>query len=62
MENKIRKLLDEAKLKLSSIILNEDKDFMTSLVTGNLQTKEHEAKKNEILDLIKRIENLNKQE
>ena len=52
MEKKIMDLLQEARAQLSSFVLNEDTDFTKALISGKIETKEHQEKKAGILDFL----------
>lgn len=52
-----KKLLEEAKKTLKSLVLVEDKEFILALLSGKIETQEHKEKQKDILDLISRIEN-----
>lgn len=59
-EKEMKNIIEESRVFLSSLILNEDLEFRKALLTGKFDTKEHKEKHQGMLDLIKRMENLNK--
>lgn len=58
-EKDMKKIIEEARILISSLFVNEDLEFRKALVLGKFEKKEHKEKYQGMLDLIKRMENLN---
>lgn len=56
--SEMKKLLEEAKHHLRSIVIVEDKDFLLALVNGNIEKEDHKQKHERMLELMKKIEKL----
>ena len=56
--SEIKKLLEEAKQQLNSIVVVEDKEFLLALINGNIEKDEHKEKHKRMLELMKKIEKL----
>ena len=56
--SEIKKLLEEAKQQLKSIIIVEDREFLLALINDNIIKKDHKQKHERILELVKKIEKL----
>lgn len=54
----MKKLLEEAKQQLKSIVIVEDKEFHLALINGNIEKEDHKQKHNRMLELMKKIEKL----
>jgi hypothetical protein len=57
-KNEMKKMIEEARIIISGLALNEDLDFTKALISGKIETTEHKEKHLAMLDLIKRLENL----
>ena len=53
-----KKLLEEAKQQLKSIVIVEDKEFLLALINGNIEKEDHKLKHDRMLELMKKIEKL----
>jgi len=54
----MKKLLEEAKQQLKSIVIVEDKEFLLALISGNIEKDAHKQKHERMLELMKKIEKL----
>ena len=53
-----KKLLEEAKQQLRSVVIVEDKDFLLALINGNIEKEDHKQKHERMLELMMKIEKL----
>jgi len=58
MDEEMKKLLKSARKELNSLILIEDKEFVTALLSNNIETEEHKEKLKGMKDLIKRMDKI----
>jgi hypothetical protein len=56
--SEIKKLLEEAKQQLKSIVIVEDREFLLALINDNIIKEDHKQKHERILELVKKIEKL----
>jgi hypothetical protein len=56
--SEMKKLLEEAKQQLKSIVIVEDKEFLLALINGNIEKEDHKLKHDRMLELMKKIEKL----
>ncbi|GGC93916.1 MAG: hypothetical protein K9I26_05190 [Flavobacterium sp.] len=56
--SEMKKLLEEAKQQLKSIVIVEDKEFLLALINGNIEKEDHKQKHDRMLELMKKIEKL----
>ena len=56
--SEIKKLLEEAKQQLKSIVIVEDKEFLLALINDNIVKEDHKQKHEKILELMEKIEKL----
>jgi hypothetical protein len=56
--SEMKKLLEEAKQQLKSIVIVEDKEFLLALISGNIEKDAHKQKHERMLELMKKIEKL----
>ena len=56
--SEMKKVLEEAKQQLKSIVIVEDKDFLLALINCNIEKEDHKQKHERMLELMKKIEKL----
>jgi succinate dehydrogenase flavin-adding protein (antitoxin of CptAB toxin-antitoxin module) len=56
--SEIKKLLEEAKQQLKSIVIVEDKEFLLALINGKIEKEDHKQKHEKMIELMKKIEKL----
>lgn len=54
----MKKLLEEAKQQLKSIVIVEDKEFLLALINGKIEKEDHKQKHEKMIELMKKIEKL----
>jgi hypothetical protein len=56
--SEIKKLIEEVKQQLKSIVIVEDREFLLALINYNIIKEDHKQKHERILELMKKIEKL----
>jgi hypothetical protein len=56
--SEIKKLLEEAKKHLKSIVIVEDREFLLAIINDNIVKEDHKQKHERILELMEKIERL----